>query len=416
MRKLWTRIFLWMVVTLFLFSSCGITQYSEGERTGADIVDIEEPAAQEPASVIVTPSPVPDPTPPPGPTGTTSVRIRAVGDIMMHGPQITAGKQPDGSYDFKHFFEEVKPYLEEADITLGNLETTINTDARGYGGYPLFRSPEALLEALVYAGFNVITTANNHSFDGREFGVVHTLDKLDEYGLRHTGTARSQEERDRILLLEENDIKIAVLAYTYGTNGMEVTISKENLPFMVNYIDFDHIERDITRAREAGAEIIIACMHWGDEYIRLPNSTQRQAVVFLASLGVDIILGSHPHVLQPMERRIAVLDGGGEKEIFVIYSMGNFISNQRDRYKDSGVIVDIEVVKDYDTGTLTLGDIGYVPTWVHRFTRGGRSDYQVLPVLNFMDGVLAGEAGSRLQAVWKETTNHFGEDFEVMEQ
>ncbi len=198
-----------------------------------------------------------------------------------------------------------------ADIALGNLETTISTREKGYFGFPLFRSPEEVLEALKYAGFDVITTANNHSLDGREFGLEHTLDKLDEYRLLHTGTARNPEERDRVLIIDRNDIKIAILAYTYGTNGMEAAVDQQRLEYMVNYFhDFDEVAQDIQRAREQGAEVVIACLHWGDEYRRTPNQQQRELAQKLLVAGVDIILGSHPHVLQPIERKTSIQDSG----------------------------------------------------------------------------------------------------------
>jgi poly-gamma-glutamate synthesis protein (capsule biosynthesis protein) len=353
----------------------------------------------------------PTPEPSPSPRGTTKIQLRAVGDIMMHMPQVMAGLQADGTYDFNHFFNDIKPYLEGADIVTGNLETTISNQEKGYGGYPTFRTPEALLQALKGGGFNVLTTANNHTFDGREFGVTNTLDKLDEYGFQHTGSARSQQERDSVLIVEKNDIKAGILAYTYGTNGMEGTISSGNLPFMVNCIDKDKIREDVNRAREAGAEVLIVSIHWGDEYARTPNSFQKETADYLASLGVDIILGSHAHVLQPMERRTVTLEDGMEKEIFIIYSLGNFVSNQRDKYQDSGVIVDLEITKDYDKGTIALGEISYTPTWVYRYNQNGKSDYRVLPVGKFMDeGDLNGSAKDRIRSVWNETTTHLGQD------
>ena len=412
MKKQCARLLLWTLLQLILLTSCGYLMPSPDRPDPA--LNSSETGSTEPAATQVPTTPEPAPTEPPGPTGTTSIRLRAVGDIMMHSPQLTAGLQPDGTYNFNHFFTDIKPYLEDADFTLGNLETTISNDEKGYGGYPLFRTPAAILDALIYAGFNVITTANNHSFDGREFGVVYTIEKLEEYGIPYTGTARNQVERDRVLMLEKNDIRVAVLAYTYGTNGMEVTISRDKLPFMVNYIDRQLIEQDVLRARDAGADMIIACMHWGAEYLRQPGRFQLETTEFLASIGVDIILGSHPHVLQPMELKTVILEDGTEKEYFVIYSMGNFISNQQDQFKDSGIIVEIEIIKDYDRGTVGLGRIGYIPTWVHRFRRDGRSDYAVLPVAGFMDDVLTGTAGMRIQAVWRETTTHMGEDFEII--
>ncbi|MCK9218182.1 MAG: CapA family protein, partial [Firmicutes bacterium] len=227
----------------------GRTPEETGSSTANDPIETADEVTDETASPI---SSMPE-----EPKGSTSIKIRAVGDIMMHSPQIPAGQKEDGTFDFRYFFEEVKPYLEDSDITIGNFECTIGDGSIGYSGYPLFRSPGELAEALKYAGFDILTTANNHSFDGREFGVGYTLDQLDANGILHTGTARSMEERNDILIIEEKGVKVAVVAYTYGTNGMEAAISADKLPYMVNYIDKDMISRDVAQAKEAGADLII---------------------------------------------------------------------------------------------------------------------------------------------------------------
>lgn len=386
-----------LMVLILLLSSCMI-DFLPWQENGSDSDD----------PVQIEPAPQPTPTPKP----VTTMRVRAVGDILAHMPVVNSGLQADGTYDLTHVFEDIRPYLEGADIVTANLETTISNPEHGYGGYPKFRSPEALLTALQYAGFNVLTTANNHTFDGEEFGVQYTLDKLDEYGFLSTGSARTQQERDRILMVERNDIKAGILAYTYGTNGMEVRISKDNLPFMVNYIDRDQIRQDVDRARQAGAEVLIVCIHWGVEYVRAPNDFQIETADFLASLGIDIILGNHPHVIQPMERRNVVMEDGTEKEVFIIYSLGNFISNQQKQYRDSGVIIDLEIIKDYEKQTIELGEISYVPTWVYRFSENSKTNYRILPVGQYLDAedVFNDSVRDRIHAVWAETTGHLGVD------
>ncbi|HZK35194.1 MAG TPA: CapA family protein [Bacillota bacterium] len=386
-------------------------------------LDFRDQASESPTPIGpgFTPGPILEPTPEP-PRGTTSLKLRAVGDILMHMPLVNAASTADG-YDFRHFFDDIKPYLEGADIAMANLETTISNNEKGYGGYPMFRTPEEILGALSYAGFNLITTANNHSFDGREFGVVNTLDKLDQYGLMYTGTARSQEERDSLLLIEENDIRVGVLAYTYGTNGMEVTIPESKRGFMVNLIDKDMIKDDVKRARGEGAEVIIVAIHWGDEYARNPNSNQEELADFLISLGVDVIMGSHPHVLQPIEKRRVELEDGKTRDVVLVYSLGNFISNQIDnqlypefQYTDSGAIVELDIVKDYDQDKIYLDNIAYTPTWVYRYGREGGYDYRVLPVGSYIDEDLGSVAQQRINEVWNETTNHLGsEDFTIIE-
>jgi len=344
------------------------------------------------------------------PTGKTTLLVSAVGDIMMHMPQIRAGELPDGGYDFKDVFQEIKPYIEKADIAIANLETTISTPEKGYSGYPRFKAPHQLLEALKFAGFDVLITANNHCLDGLEFGLENTLNKIDEYEILCTGTARNPEESNRLLIIEKKGIKVGILAYTYGTNGMEAFIPQEKLKYMVNYYsDFDKVEQDIKRMKEAGAEVVVACMHWGNEYQRMPNAEQKKLADQLVEAGVDIIFGSHPHVIQPIEVKSILLSNGTEKKALVVYSLGNFVSNQRKRYTDSGVIVNVEVVKDYDNNTVSINRIEYIPTWVHKYYRNGKPQYKILPVEKYMNGELKGADGERIQAVWHETTGLLGD-------
>ncbi|HHZ12741.1 MAG: CapA family protein [Caldicoprobacterales bacterium] len=372
----------------------------EGEQPQADLEDPQD-ESDDPLSELEEPEEEQEPR------GTTSLKISVVGDIMVHNHQLKAAREPDGTYNFTEVFEDIRPYLEEADIVMGNLETTISTDEKGYTAYPRFRSPISLITALKGAGFDVLTTANNHTLDALEFGVEHTLDVLDEHRILHTGSARSPEERDRILIVEENDIKVAILAYTYGTNGMEGSVNKDKLTYMVNYLrDTSRIEEDVRRAKEEGAEFIVVCAHWGDEYVRTPNEGQKSMAKKFFDMGVDAIFGSHPHVIQPMERKIITTPEGDEKETFVIYSLGNIVSNQRDRYRDSGLILNLEVIKDYDNGTISIGEIDYIPTWVYRFTKDDRLHYRILPVKDFLDADLGGADSKRIKEVWKETTEH----------
>ncbi len=362
------------------------------------------------------PAPPTKPPEPPKPKGKTRVSISVVGDIILHMPQVEAAQLPGGGYDFKDVFREVKPIIEKADIAVCNFETTISTPQRGYTGYPCFKSPEAILDALKDAGFDVATTANNHPFDGGEFGVTNTCDKLDQYGFLHTGTARTLEERDKLLMVSKNGINLAVVAYTYGTNGMEGTIRKDRQSYMTNlWLDVEAVKRDIARARTAGADVVIACVHWGAEYVRKPDELQKKTASQFFEAGADIIFGSHPHVLQPMERT-TVTRAGKNHDAFVIYSLGNFVSNQRNetvRYTDSGVILNLEVVKNLDSGEVTIGQISYVPTWVDRYTSGGKLRYRILPVGRFIDQT-TGYQRQRLEAVWKETTGLMGEKFEAV--
>lgn len=360
------------------------------------------------------------PAPPPAEVDTpvqTEIVLAAAGDVMMHNTQIAAGyDRSAGEYDFSHFFRDISPYLQAADVAVANLETTLAGEDKKYTGYPMFNSPDNLAAALREAGFDVLTTANNHSLDRYEYGVRRTLDTLDAHGLAHTGTFRSPEDRDAVLMVETEGIKLAFLAYTYGTNGIPLPADK---PYLVNLTDEALMLSDTARAREAGADIVIICLHFGAEYVSAPGNEQKELVRKLVGAGADIILGSHPHVLQPYEK-IAVSEADGQtREGWVIYSLGNFISGQTGLRKEAGVIYYIRLRKDFTASTTTVSRVSYVPTWTHRYTENGRRQFRVLAVgkaltdyTNGQDGKLSNQDYMNLNKVWDNTTGLLGEGLE----
>lgn len=291
-----------------------------------------------------------------------TIHMAATGDIMCHLTNVkNAYSSTTKDYDFTNVFKNISQYTQNADITVGNLETTFAGKSRGYTGYPTFNTPEVLGKNLRDIGFDVICTANNHSMDKGYSGVESTLNFLDEYGLGHYGTARSAEEQDTILVKDVNGIKIAFLAYTYGTNGITVPKDKS---YCVNLIDKDLIKEHIALAKAQEVDVICVSMHWGAEYKLTPNSTQKDLADFLFENGVDIILGSHPHVLEPMEKRTITLEDGTTKDGFVIYSLGNFVSGQIYANTKSTVILDIEITKNSDE-TISIGSINYTPVYLY---------------------------------------------------
>lgn len=310
-----------------------------------------------------------------------TLRIAAVGDIMMHDSMIQAGRQPSGGYDFSSFFAAAAPYLKEADLLIGNLETPLAGAHFGYSGYPRFNTPEILAENLGAAGFDVLLTANNHCMDQGYTGLINTLDVLDAAGLAHTGTFRSQEERDQILMFSIKGVHIAVLAYTYGSNGL---LPPKGKSFSVNFIDTQTILSDIKRAHYVDkAELIIVGLHFGTEYELDPNKDQQQLVQQIFAAGADIVLGSHPHVLQPMS---------SENDRFVIYSLGNFISDQRGIERLSSVILQLSYSLETAGEKPVLEDIGLVPIRTRRFKYNGMNSFEVLPILPALEDASAGSS------------------------
>jgi len=322
-----------------------------------------------------------------------TINIAATGDIMCHLTNVkNAYNSTTKDYDFTNVFKNISKYTLNADITVGNLETTFAGKSRGYTGYPTFNTPEVLGKNLKDIGFDVICTANNHSMDKGYSGLESTLNFLDDYGLGHYGTARSAEEQDTILVKNVNGIKIAFLAYTYGTNGITVPKDKS---YCVNLIDKDLIKEHIALAKQQNVDVICVNMHWGAEYKLTPNSTQKDLADFLFENGVDIILGSHPHVLEPMEKRTVTLEDGTTKDCFVIYSLGNFVSGQIYANTKSTVILDIEITKNSD-GKISIGSVNYTPVYLYDAgsSSKSRSRYTLIDVEQAIADYENGEANS----------------------
>lgn len=292
----------------------------------------------------------------------TTIHMSVTGDIMCHLTNIkNAYNSSSKDYDFSNVFKNIKNYTLNADITVGNLETTFAGASRGYTGYPTFNTPEILGQNLKDIGYDVLSTANNHCMDKGYSGIESTLNFLDEYGLEHYGTARNEEEQNTILVKDVNGIKIAFLAYTYGTNGISIPSGKE---YSVNLIDKELIKKHISLAKEQNVDVICVSMHWGNEYRLKQNSTQEDLADFLFENGVDIILGSHPHVLEPMEKRTITLEDGTTKDGFVIYSLGNFVSGQIYANTKSTVIVDMQLTKNSEE-KISIDSVNYTPVYLY---------------------------------------------------
>ncbi|MBR4845272.1 MAG: CapA family protein [Bacteroidaceae bacterium] len=301
------------------------------------------------------------------------ITLLFAGDMMQHQGQIDAARQSDGSYDYTSCFQYVKEEVSRADVSVANLEVTLA--GRPYRGYPQFSAPDEYAQAIKDAGFDILLTANNHCLDRRKKGLERTIQVLDSLQIPHVGTYVNKEERDRLspLIIQKNGFRIALLAYTYATNGIEV-----QSPNIVNYIDKTLILEDVAKARMQKADVIIACMHWGIEYRLLPERQEREMVDWLIAQGVDHVIGGHPHVLQPMEVRP---DEYTAARHLVVYSLGNYISNMSAPNTDGGAMVKIELKK---MGHLAvLSDCSYSLVWTSRPSlRGGVGNYLLYPAAN----------------------------------
>jgi len=333
---------------------------------------------------------------------TSSVTIFFVGDLMCHSPQFQFAQISKDSFDFKPVFCEVKKYFTEADLTIGNLETTISGKESRYSGYPLFNSPNEYLEALKDAGFDILLTANNHSLDRGKKGVLRTIELIKKNGMESIGSYHSQQDRDSIQVFNIKEIKIAILSYTYGLNGNYIA---KNEKFLVNVIDTTFLKQDILDARNKNADVVLIYFHFGDEYQCKPNSFQKGIVKQAIDYGADIIIGSHPHVIQPVEYFNSNKNKIGKG--LIAYSLGNFISNQRWRYSDAGVILNLKITKNILTHEIKLTNETIIPTWVFKGKIENRNQFVILPVdsttINLLPNYLTGSDKLKLLQSEKDT-------------
>ncbi len=306
-----------------------------------------------------------------------SFTLSAIGDIMCHNTQyIDAYNADTDTYDFSYVFENISLYTKTADICIGNLETTFAGEDVGYSSYPTFNTPDELAYELKDIGVDVLSTAGNHALDKGFDGLSRTIDVLNDADISHLGTYKSKEEQDKTLIKYVKGLKIAFVNYTYGTNGIPVPSDKQ---FCVNLIDENLMKEQIDRAKQEEPDIIIACMHWGTEYKTTQSSTQEDLADFLFKNGVDIILGTHPHVLEPMEKRTVTLEDGTTKDGFVIYSLGNFIADQNAEYTRDSIILNLDITKHSD-GNVTIDNYDYVPIYMYKDTSKKKQKMKLLDI------------------------------------
>lgn len=323
---------------------------------------------------------------------THNASILAAGDVMVHGPQLNAQFDiSNKTYSFDNNFTYVKKYIEKADYSLANLETTLaGNDVTPYSSYPLFNSPDELADALKNAGFDLLSTINNHSFDKGDLGVSRTLSVLKEKGFDTVGT-RENIDDDDFLIKNINNINVGITSYSYGDvkndnkylNGIKVSEDFEDKMniFDANDVDsaFNTISTTLDKLEDTDIQIVV--LHWGVEYTRDEINFQKELAQKLCDYGVDIIIGSHPHVVQPVE---TIKSSDGETETVVIYSLGNYISNQRREnvgaYSEDGLMVNIDITKKSNEDKAIVKKVTCIPTWVNKYNRNGKHVYEIIPI------------------------------------
>ena len=294
-----------------------------------------------------------------------SLRIVMVGDMLMHTKVVESGKTEDGTYNFDHLFENVKDTIEEADLALVNQETILGGAELGYSGYPCFNTPTELGDAEVKAGFDVILHATNHTLDKKKAGVENCMEFWDTNypDITYLGINKTQQEQDEdIYVYEQNGIKVAILNYTYGTNGIK---TPSNMPFLVNYLDEDKIREDVKKAENI-ADFTIVCPHWGTEYVLKQTKEQERWAKIFFDNGVDLVIGTHPHVIEPVEMMYDVTTG---HKMLVYYSLGNFVNwsgESRDGVANRflGGMAKVTISLD-EGGNPMIADYGVIATVTH---------------------------------------------------
>lgn len=315
------------------------------------------------------------------PHHTEELTLVATGDILMHNTQIWGGEQLDGSYNFDSFFSPVAHLIKAGDYASTNFEAPMAGPDSGYTGYPLFNSPDAIAETFKKSGFDLIVTANNHILDRGYKGALRTLEVLQNASLDIQGCFSNLEAQSTPLIKTIRDINVGYIAYTYGVNGIPIP---NNAPYLVNIIDHDKIIADIATLRPM-VDVLVLVLHWGEEYRQHPTEQQKELAQKFLEAGADVILGSHPHVIQPME--VKKINGQNK---FVIYSMGNFISAQNGLERNSGLVLNLKFSKDFDSKITKLTNVSYVATYSHSYYSNGKLLYRVVPITETIQKIKAG--------------------------
>ncbi|MEO3945001.1 CapA family protein [Gorillibacterium sp. CAU 1737] len=328
---------------------------------------VESPSAEASSAPVSTPEPSVAET-------ETRLSLVAIGDVLIHSSVWKDAKLAEGGYDFKPMLKTVKEKLENADITFANSESIIGGESLGLSSYPAFNSPHEVGDALKDAGVDVVSMANNHTLDFREKAILQAADYWEKLGIPFAGANRNAEERTKIRIVERDGVKVAFLAYTYGTNGIPIPQGKD---YLVNLLDRDQLTADIRQAKQE-ADVVVVSMHWGIEYAQTPNEEQRQWAQLAADEGADVILGHHPHVLQPVEW----VEGKDGHRTLVFYSLGNFLAAQEQTnppYRQIGAIARMELcVKRSSAGTeVTVEQPSMLPTYIQFRNWKG---YRVVPL------------------------------------
>ena len=373
---------------LFLFASCNKTAQTFSPQDNLTVT----PAAPtsgltlsptESPEPTATPSPTPTPTPSPTPMP-RQVTLLAVGDDLVHGSTLNGGLQEDGTYDFNGFYRHLTEEISAADIAVINQETILGGSEFPYSGYPTFNTPDAMGDAIVNAGFDVVLHATNHTMDKGAKGVENCLNywKTNHPEITVLGIYDSPEAKDTVTVVEKNGIRISMLNYTYGLNGIPIPNGKEHLVTLLTWNNRDYIRSQIRQAKEL-SDFVIVFPHWGTEYVYEPDKSQISWTTLFAEEGVDLVIGAHPHVLEPVEW-IKRPDGGN---MLVFYSLGNFISGQIEAPRLLGGMAEVTLTETPE-GTIEITESSVIPVVTHYSEQVGDGTYSTYRLSEYTEELL----------------------------
>ena len=379
---------------------------------------------KEPEPEITVPDPVVEEEPEYDPD--VIATIAAVGDIMMYDSQIADAKQEDGTYDFTSCFEAIYPYTASADLTMGNLELNMlgNEPYMGNtGAAPYFNAPSNLAANLSAIGFDILQTANTYSIMNGTKGLISTIDVLNQNSIDHVGTHAAnpaESPSGGVVIREVNGIRIAVIGFTKGVNNMALPNNSKfavdllYTDYNTNYsqVDTTSILDRIDAAKNADPDVIIAMLHWGEEYNLEVKDTQKEIRDLMFKNGVDVILGSHTHIVGPMETVKVETTDGKTKNCFVAYSLGNFISSMSKDYTRETVILNLEFTKSGKTGETTISDISYTPLYILDRGEGADRRFEVLPIRDAIKSSMFEEFEEPMNAAIENLKTHTASDYD----
>ncbi|MDD6882367.1 MAG: CapA family protein [Eubacteriales bacterium] len=375
--------------------------------TGNNVISVETPTA--PINLATpTPTPVPTPTPMPTPRSAT---IRSLGEIAMEEPLLEAAYNADaGIYDFSEMFSMISDVMGNADYTIADVEGPLG-DTKAYGFQTdNISTPSSLIAALKQCGVDMLTLANDHTLDSGWNGVQDTIAKCIANNMDYIGASTSNAEKSTPVIRDIQGIRVAFLNYTDSVGGKEGDVDKAAIEYGVNWISNSSCKSDVAAAKEAGADVIIAYVSWGKMFERTPSNAQYTIAKALADVGVDVVIGYNPHVIQPFIVLETEQDGQTHKT-YVLGATGNFISNRRDQYTDSGIILQFEINEQAD-GSFAIENLGYIPTYVWRLDNGdGTYEYHTLAVGQWLESQPEGMSYAdytRLKQVWAEAQTILG--------